>query len=86
MFKILDKTLRTGTVTTSYPESAAKLSANFRGMPEFDLEKWRDARPAAEACPAGAIRIEGRSDQVPYRSGKVRPIIGFPGEWHSPWA
>ena len=72
MFKILDKTLRTGTVTTSYPESAAKLSANFRGMPEFDLEKWRDARPAAEACPAGAIRIEdaGRSRSVTVDYGR----------------
>jgi len=57
MFKILDKTLRTGTVTTTYPETGAKLSGNFRGRPEFDLAKWRDARQAADACPAEAITI-----------------------------
>ncbi len=58
MFKILDKTLRTGTVTTDYPRSAAKPSNHFRGAPEFDLARWRDSRPAAQACPAGAIAVE----------------------------
>jgi Ni,Fe-hydrogenase III small subunit/formate hydrogenlyase subunit 6/NADH:ubiquinone oxidoreductase subunit I len=57
MFKILDKTLRTGIVTTGYPESPAALSPNFRGQPEFDLAKWYDARPAAEVCPSGAITV-----------------------------
>src|ERR1039457_4643246 len=57
MFKILQKTLRAGTVTQPYPEMAAKLAAGFRGLPEFDLENWRDARPAADACPTGAIAV-----------------------------
>jgi Ni,Fe-hydrogenase III small subunit/formate hydrogenlyase subunit 6/NADH:ubiquinone oxidoreductase subunit I len=57
MFKILDKALRTGTVTTSYPKGGAKTPANLRGRPAFDLAKWRDARPAADACPTGAIAI-----------------------------
>jgi Ni,Fe-hydrogenase III small subunit/formate hydrogenlyase subunit 6/NADH:ubiquinone oxidoreductase subunit I len=57
MFKILDKTLRTGTVTTGYPKAAPKLPANFRGRPEFDLKNWRDARAAADACPTGAIAV-----------------------------
>jgi formate hydrogenlyase subunit 6 len=57
MFKILEKTLRTGTVTTAYPNKPANLSGKFRGAPEFDLAQWRDARPADEACPTGAITV-----------------------------
>jgi len=57
MFKILEKTWRAGTVTAGYPAREAKLSAKYRGAPEFDLATWRDARPAAEVCPSGAITI-----------------------------
>ncbi len=57
MFKILEKTFRAGTVTTAYPKQDAKLAAGFRGRPAFDLAKWRDARPAAEVCPSGAITV-----------------------------
>ncbi len=70
MFKILEKTLRTGTVTTGYPRKPAKVSANFRGRPEVDFEKWTDARPAAAACPTGAIVVPdsgaGRSASIDY--------------------
>jgi Ni,Fe-hydrogenase III small subunit/ferredoxin len=57
MFKILHKSFRTGVVTTGYPGSPAKISPQFRGMPEFDFAKWRDARPAADACPTSAITV-----------------------------
>ncbi len=57
MFKILQKTFRTGIVTAGYPKSPARVSEHFRGRPEFDLERWPDARPAAEACPTGAIAV-----------------------------
>jgi len=57
MFKILNKSLRTGVVTTSYPNGAADLSGNFRGAPHFHFARWRDARPAAGACPTEAISL-----------------------------
>ncbi len=57
MFKILQKTFRTGIVTARYPHGPAPVSEHFRGRPEFDFEHWRDARPAAEACPTGAIAV-----------------------------
>jgi Ni,Fe-hydrogenase III small subunit/formate hydrogenlyase subunit 6/NADH:ubiquinone oxidoreductase subunit I len=57
MFQILRKSLRTGTVTIPYPKPGAPLTDGFRGQPVFDFEQWRDARPAAEACPTGAIAI-----------------------------
>ena len=57
MFKILRKTAHTGLVTIGYPEAPARLPENFRGAPRFDFSGWQDARPAAGACPTGAIAI-----------------------------
>ena len=59
MFKILQKTVTTGIATVAYPHVPAVVSANFRGRPEFDFASWRDARPAAEVCPTGAIALSG---------------------------
>jgi Ni,Fe-hydrogenase III small subunit/formate hydrogenlyase subunit 6/NADH:ubiquinone oxidoreductase subunit I len=56
MFGILGKSLSTGIVTTSYPETPAEVSSASRGRPEIDWAKWKDARPAAAICPTGAIR------------------------------
>jgi Ni,Fe-hydrogenase III small subunit/formate hydrogenlyase subunit 6/NADH:ubiquinone oxidoreductase subunit I len=57
MFKILQNSLRVGITTASYPRVAPHLAEQFRGRPDFDFEAWSDARPAAEACPTGAIAI-----------------------------
>src|SRR5229473_8107979 len=62
MFKILQKTVKTGIVTVNYPAEPAKISQHFRGRPSFDFDKWRDARPAAEMCPTGAISLSDTSD------------------------
>lgn len=72
MFKILQKTFRIGIVTTSYPGEPAAISEHFRGRPEFDFEKWRDARPAAKACPTGAIAVRdgGSSREVTVDYGR----------------
>jgi Ni,Fe-hydrogenase III small subunit/formate hydrogenlyase subunit 6/NADH:ubiquinone oxidoreductase subunit I len=58
MFKILQKSFKVGTATAGYPSVAPRLAEQFRGCPEFDFEAWSDARPAAEACPTGAIAIK----------------------------
>ncbi|MGA8151392.1 MAG: NADH-quinone oxidoreductase subunit NuoB [Terriglobales bacterium] len=62
MFKILQKTVSTGTVTANYPAEPAKISDRFRGRPSFDFDKWKDARPAAEVCPTGAISLSDKGD------------------------
>jgi Ni,Fe-hydrogenase III small subunit/formate hydrogenlyase subunit 6/NADH:ubiquinone oxidoreductase subunit I len=59
MFKILQKTFTTGVATVAYPDVPAVVSGRFRGRPEFDFASWRDARPAAEVCPTGAIVLRG---------------------------
>jgi len=64
MFKILQKTFRTGIVTAGYPVKPAPVSESFRGLPEFDFERWSDARPAASVCPTGAIQVR---DEGPIR-------------------
>ena len=62
MFKILQKTISTGIVTTTYPSAPAQISKHFRGRPSFDFEKWKDARSGAEVCPTGAISLSDRGD------------------------
>jgi Ni,Fe-hydrogenase III small subunit/formate hydrogenlyase subunit 6/NADH:ubiquinone oxidoreductase subunit I len=57
MFKILQKTFSVGSATANYPSIAPRLAEQFRGCPEFDFAAWSDARPAAEACPTGAIAL-----------------------------
>jgi Ni,Fe-hydrogenase III small subunit/formate hydrogenlyase subunit 6/NADH:ubiquinone oxidoreductase subunit I len=63
MFEILRKSLRTGTVTTSYPETPVEISRFARGRPEIDWHRWEDARPAAIACPTGAISYQDSGDR-----------------------
>lgn len=55
MFGILRHSLKTGVVTTAYPQTPAEVSLRARGRPEIDWNEWEDARPAAAVCPTGAI-------------------------------
>jgi len=58
MFHIFKKAAQTRLVTIGYPQAPAHIPEYFRGAPRFELAGWRDARPAADACPTGAIVIE----------------------------
>ncbi len=66
MFKILKKTFDIGVATIAYPDGPALVSEHFRGAPRFDFANWRNARPAAEACPTAALSItqSGATRQV----------------------
>src|SRR5437588_1864730 len=70
MFTIIQKTIRTGLVTTNYPTTEAQIPGSFRGKPAFDFGRWQDARPAAEVCPTEAISfrdtVESRTVIVDY--------------------
>jgi Ni,Fe-hydrogenase III small subunit len=63
MFEIIRKSLRTGVVTTPYPDGPAEVSSRARGRPEIDWANWKDARPAAAICPTGAISCEDMNGQ-----------------------
>ena len=62
MFNILQNTFRVGTATANYPRIAPHLAEQFRGRPDFDFDAWSDARPAADACPTGAIAVFDREN------------------------
>src|SRR5258708_23715963 len=62
MFKILKKPASTGVVPVHWPAEPAKISPCLRGHPSFDFEKWKDARPAVEVCPTGAISLSDKGD------------------------
>jgi Ni,Fe-hydrogenase III small subunit/formate hydrogenlyase subunit 6/NADH:ubiquinone oxidoreductase subunit I len=62
MFKILQKSVSTGIATVNYPAEPARISEYFRGRPDFEFEKWTDARPAVEVCPTGAIALSDDGD------------------------
>jgi len=63
MFEILRQSLKTGVVTTSYPQTPPEVSSRARGKPEIDWTNWQDARPAAAICPTGAISYQDLSGQ-----------------------
>jgi Ni,Fe-hydrogenase III small subunit/formate hydrogenlyase subunit 6/NADH:ubiquinone oxidoreductase subunit I len=62
MFEILTNSLKTGIATTSYPDTPPDVSGNARGKPEIDWANWKDARPAAAACPTAAIEFHDDKD------------------------
>ena len=68
MFRILQKTIRTGVVTMGYPAAPAQVPAGSRGMPAFDFAQWCDAKPAADVCPTEAIAVR---DEPPSRTVTV---------------
>src|SRR5262245_45103619 len=63
MFEILRKSLSTGVVTTSFPETPPEISSGARGRPEIDWPNWKDARPSAAICPTDAISYEDHNGQ-----------------------
>ena len=63
MFEVLSKSLKTGVVTTRYPQTSAEIAKGARGKPEIDWANWKDARPGAAICPTGAISCEDLNGQ-----------------------
>ncbi len=50
--------LRTGAVTSRYPEAPVVLSEAIRGMPELDAARCDGSAACATACPTRAITVE----------------------------
>jgi len=73
MFEILRKSLATGIVTTPFPLGSNSVCRSAgRGRPEINFANWKDARPAVEACPTGALACadQNRSRAVVLDLGK----------------
>lgn len=63
MFETLRQSLKTGVVTTGYPNTPPEVSSRGRGKPEIDWANWKDARPATAICPTGAISYQDANGQ-----------------------
>ena len=63
MFEILRQSLKTGVVTSRYPQTPPEVSRRARGKPEIAWTNWKDARPATTICPTGAISYQDVSGQ-----------------------
>jgi Ni,Fe-hydrogenase III small subunit/formate hydrogenlyase subunit 6/NADH:ubiquinone oxidoreductase subunit I len=75
MFETLRQSLKTGVVTTSYPETPPEVSRRARGKPEIDWAHWKDARPAAAICPTGAISFDDANRQRAVRLDLAKCIF-----------
>lgn len=58
MFNYLKKALKTGCVTSTYPATAAKVDANFRGKPEHNPQQCIGCAACVNACPSNALNVE----------------------------
>jgi len=63
MFRILRKSVSIGVVTEDFPAAPSATPSPARGCPEIKWPVWRDARPAAAACPTGAIKCSDENSQ-----------------------
>lgn len=63
MFDILRHSLKTGIVTSDYPEASPAVSPAARGRPEIAYANWKDARAAAAACPTAALAVADTAGQ-----------------------
>lgn len=58
MLEILIKTIKTGIVTTKYPEKPDISPAGFTGKPEFTAERCVFCRKCVSACPSDVIHLK----------------------------
>lgn len=58
MFKIVKDSIRTGAVTSRFPDSSIPPPEGFRGKPVIDFAKCTACDRCAESCPTGAIAIK----------------------------
>ncbi|GAB6172622.1 hydrogenase [Paradesulfitobacterium aromaticivorans] len=58
MLRLFKKSLKTGIVTTSYPQQPDFPAEGFRGLPTWAQERCQRCGNCAEVCPSGAIALK----------------------------
>lgn len=64
MLRLFRKGLKTGTVTTDYPEEKSNPGASFQGLPEWQEQSCIKCGQCAEICPTQAIKLEKEKGKV----------------------
>ncbi len=63
MLRLFRKSLKTGTVTTDYPETESVPAPGFQGLPEWQQQSCVQCGQCADVCPTKAIKLrQGEND------------------------
>lgn len=62
IFDIFRRSLKTGLVTTGYPEAPEPAPPGFRGQVQIDTSRCMGHGDCARACPSGAIAVRRDED------------------------
>ena len=54
----LVRPLRTGVVTSRYPDEVPVLEPAVRGLPQLDADRCREDAVCVSVCPTGALRVD----------------------------
>ena len=58
MLRLFHKSLKTGTVTTDYPETSSVPGPSFQGLPEWQEQSCVQCGRCADVCPTKAITLQ----------------------------
>ncbi|MHB1405446.1 MAG: NADH-quinone oxidoreductase subunit NuoB [Desulfitobacteriaceae bacterium] len=68
MLRLFKKSLKTGIVTTSYPQQPDFPAEGFRGLPTWSQERCQRCGNCAEVCPVGGIVLKRGAQDYSYWS------------------
>lgn len=68
MLRLFKKSLKTGIVTTSYPQQPDFPAEGFRGLPAWAQERCQRCGNCAEVCPVGGIVLKRGAQDFSYWS------------------
>jgi len=64
MFNILKKTIKTGIITSKYPEIKDDVPEGFRGKPQILSEQCTLCGDCAAACPSRALKLDHAENET----------------------
>jgi len=64
MLRLFRKSLKTGTVTTDYPETKSVPGPSFQGLPEWQEQSCVKCGHCADICPTKAIQLQNGKNEA----------------------
>lgn len=75
MFDIVRASLRTGRVTTAYPDQPERAPKAFRGRPTLETNRCDGAGQCVEICPANAITVRRTAEEQHWQLDLARCVF-----------